>query len=120
VNSVLQNTFTPGTGPIGFYLMPTPTLQTVFGVTRIHTDPLLNPSAEDMAGAFPIIGVTDAFLLGFAAVVPGGPGDVIPLGYAAVLNLQVPEPGTLALIIVGALGTFIRRRRGNTLSGLAS
>ncbi len=111
VNGTLQNTFAPRTGPVGFYLAPSPTLQTVFGVNQIFSDPSLNPLGEDMVGTFPIIGVPEAYLLGFAVMDLNDPTSVVPLGYSAVVNLSVPEPGTLALAFLGVAGALMLRRQ---------
>jgi hypothetical protein len=103
-------TFTPNTGPFGFYLTPSPTLQTVFGVSSIFTVPSLNPLDEDMAAAFPILGTPDGYLFGFGAIDPSNPSSVVPLGYAAVVNIApelVPEPATLPLLLLGLAGWLV-------------
>ncbi len=114
---VLQNTFTPGTGQVGFYLKLSDILASVFGVSPIFTDPTLNLGGEDMSATFPVLdpSVQKAYLLGFGAIDPNDVSQTTTtLGYYAVIGLTVPEPATLLLLVpmIGMiLGAGTRGRR---------
>lgn len=98
---VIQSTFTPSVGPIGFFFQA-PTLPPLF------SDASLN-SGFDVMGAFPAIGQPTTYALLFDA-----PGIGV-LGLEVVTGIRaVPTPGVAVLLVAGLIPLVwfrIRQRR---------
>lgn len=98
---VLQDTFTPGPGAIGFFLS--------IGGTTMFTDPGLNPLGLDLAATFPGLVDPSLYLIGFE--VPTAAAGPVTLTFDMVGSITpISEPLTVAIFGTGLLGLAALRR----------
>lgn len=89
---IIQDTFTPNGGYIGFFLKPD-------NVTTLYTVASMNASGIDVAATFPHLVLDKTYLFGFE-----DPNTKITLAFEVVKGITaVPEPETAALIGIGLL-----------------
>jgi len=108
-DAAIQNTFTAGIAPVGFYLK-IPSLPTIYTVNA------LNVAGLDLVATFPSLAPIDLYLLGFEFPTPRG---FVTLAYELTLGFTpVPEPSTYALFFLGLLviGIASRRRKSGRLT----
>jgi len=107
-DNAVQDSFLPGTGPIGFFaFLPG------FGNQIFYSDPSLNAGGADYFGAFPLLSAPDTFGLLFADPSTGGQIELVVAGSlesAAVAPQPVPAPGPLALLAIGLLAASTQRK----------
>jgi hypothetical protein len=109
-NSTVQDTFTPSSGNIGFFLAPDPALgfasDPVLGFPILYSEEALNPLG-DVAATFPILGVAgDPYMLTFN--VP----SIQPITISAHVVggiTPIPEPATLLMLSSGLMGLGLYR-----------
>jgi hypothetical protein len=107
--SLLEDSFTPGTSPIGFFFIYIDQAGTLTG---LYSDPALNAGGVDRFAAFPLIGSPDTLLVGFEADIPGA--GLATVSFELVTPVRpVPEPASLALTAAGfvLLGCAVFARR---------
>jgi hypothetical protein len=89
-------------------------LTTALGVYL--SDTATKPLLADMSTTIDVAGtVGSQAFVGFSAGTGGATGDNDILKWSFSSN-EVPEPGTISLLLVGALGVMTRRRRSEPLS----